>query len=59
MLGQREKIIVIHLKSVLDFDLEVIQGHLWLFWGQIDFWTRDDDIVTKHVSPKLTSSRTE
>ena len=27
MLGQREKIIVIHLKSVLDFEFQVIQGH--------------------------------
>ena len=27
MLGQREKIIVIHLKSFLEFGFEVIQGH--------------------------------
>ena len=49
MLGQREKIIVIHLKSVLDFDFEVIQGQLMTRF--MSYWLNEVTIMM--LSPNM------
>ena len=54
MLGQREKIIVIHLKSVLDFKFGVIQGHFRSFMTRfMSYWLKEVKIMT--LSPKMYS----